>query len=156
MSFARAVTHLLAEEGGYTNNPADPGGETAYGISKRAFPNLDISKLTEQQAIEIYSEKYWDPIHGDSLPDAVGFALLDFAVNSGVGEAIKALQRAIAVTVDGAMGPVTIAAVSRDPRAVVVGLSAERLLLLTKLQTWPVFGHGWAKRVIDTAIEALS
>lgn len=155
MSFARAITHLLQVEGGYTNNPKDPGEETNRGISKRAYPNVDIRALTEQETVLLYSRDYWEPLHGDSLPDAVSFALLDFAVNSGVGEAIRALQRTLYLSVDGVMGPQTIAAANRNPQAVVTGLSAERMLLLTKLEQWPTFGKGWTRRVIDTAIEAV-
>lgn len=133
----------------------DPGGETKYGISKRAYPNVDIKALTQDEAAQIYSRDYWEPLHGDSLPDAVSFAMFDFAVNSGVGEAIRALQRALGLTVDGVLGPQTIAAANRNPQAVVTGLSTERVLLLAKLQTWPTFGKGWTKRIIDTAIESV-
>jgi len=153
VSFARAVAHVLAVEGGYVDNPADPGGATAYGISQRAYPNLDIRSVTPAQAAQIYNDDYWAPLEGDLLPDAVSFVLLDFAVNSGVRTAVEALQRAIGVTVDGKVGPETIAA-SRKPGTVTM-LSVERLLYLTKLAGWPTFGRGWAKRVIDTALEAM-
>lgn len=155
MSFARAITHLLQVEGGYSNNPNDPGGETNRGISKRAYPNVDIRALTEQEAVLLYSRDYWEPLHGDSLPDAVSFALLDFAVNSGVGEAVRALQRALYLAVDGIMGTQTIAAATRNPPDTVVALSVERMLLLTGLKEWPGYGRGWTKRVIDTAMQAV-
>lgn len=155
MSFARAITHLLQVEGGYVNNPNDSGGETSFGISKRAYPNVDIRALTEQEAVGIYSRDYWEPLHGDSLPDAVSFALLDFAVNSGVGEAVRSLQRALYLTVDGIMGTQTIAAATRNPQMTVIGLSAERMLLLTKQKEWATFAKGWTQRVIATAMEAV-
>src|SRR6202012_1283339 len=114
VSFARAGANVIKTEGCNVNNPLDPGGETAFGISKRAYPNLDIKNLTQQEATEIYSRDYWDPIRGDELPDSVSFALLDFAVNSGVATSIRCLQRAVNVSVDGVLGPQTIAA-CRNP-----------------------------------------
>lgn len=155
MSFARAVAYVLRAEGGYVNMPSDPGGETNFGISKRAYPDIDIKALTAQKAAQIYSDDFWEPIHGDQLPDAISFALLDFAVNSGVPAAIRSLQKVLSVNADGIMGPATVgSAIRADPRSVVERLSAERVLYLTLLPTWSTFGKGWIRRVISTAIEA--
>lgn len=153
MSFARAVSHVLKMEGGLVDNPSDPGGLTNYGISLRAYPHLDIRNLTQAQAAQIYHDDYWEKIHGDELPDEVSFALLDYAVNSGVGGAIRGLQRAIGAQVDGTMGADTIR-LSRVAVAVVPALSTERILTLMKLPVWDAFGKGWTHRVIQTAIEA--
>jgi lysozyme family protein len=156
VSFARAVAYVLQAEGGLVDNPKDPGGLTAYGISQRAYPNEDIANMTPERAAQLYSADYWDPIRGDQLPDPLGVALLDFAVNSGVPTAIRAFQRALRVTPDGIMGPATIAAALRSiPRVAITSLSAERMALLTALPTWPDFGRGWTQRVVNTAIEAL-
>jgi lysozyme family protein len=153
MSFARAVAHVLKMEGGLVDNPSDPGGLTNFGISLRAYPHLDIRNLTQSQAAQIYHDDYYEKIHGDELPDAVSFALLDYAVNSGVGGAIRGLQRAIGAQVDGAMGAETIQ-LSKVPMSVVPALSTERILMLMKLPVWSAFGKGWTQRVVQTAIEA--
>lgn len=153
MNFARAVAHVLKMEGGLIDHPSDPGGLTNYGISQRAYPQLDIRNLTQAQAAQIYHDDYWQKIKGDELPDEVAFVLLDYAVNSGVGGAIRGLQRAIGVTVDGAMGPETLR-LSRIAVAVVPALATERIVALTKLPVWETFGKGWTSRVIQTAIEA--
>jgi lysozyme family protein len=153
MTFARAVAHVLKMEGGLVDNPTDPGGLTQYGISQRAYPQLDIRNLTQAQAAELYHSDYWEKIHGDELPDEVSFALLDYAVNSGVGGAIRGLQRAIGAQVDGTMGSQTLR-LARVPTAVVPALSTERILMLAKLPTFEYFGKGWLARVISTAIEA--
>lgn len=152
MSFARAVAHVLKMEGGLVNNSADPGQITNFGISQRAYPHLDIAALTQDEAIAIYSRDYWTPIDGDALPDTVSFALLDFAVNSGVSDAIQALQRAVGVTPDGIIGSRTIAACAKP--GTVTALSVERILFVTRLQAFGSFGKGWVSRIIDTAIEA--
>lgn len=153
MTFARAVSHVLKMEGGLVDNPSDPGGLTNFGISQRAYPQMDIRNLTQSQAAQIYHEDYWEKIHGDELPDPVAFALLDYAVNSGVGAAIRGLQRAIGAPVDGIMGPDTIR-LARIPVAVVPALSTDRILMLMKLPVWSSFGKGWTSRIIQTAIEA--
>lgn len=84
-------------DGGYTNDPRDPGGETKWGISKRAHPDLDIKNLTLAQAIPIYVEEYWKPSGADVLANSnVGFAcaVFDTAVNCGVSRAVKWLKQA--------------------------------------------------------------
>lgn len=85
--FRRALIFVLKWEGGYVCNPNDPGGETKWGISKRAYPNLDIRNLSEEDAAKIYARDYWDACGCDSIvfPDCV--AVFDTAVNCGVGRA---------------------------------------------------------------------
>jgi hypothetical protein len=89
MSFQQAVTFVLAREGGYANDPADPGGETNYGISKRAHPDLDIKSLTVEQAREIYREAYWGPAGCDGLSPGWALVVFDTAVNCGVTRALE-------------------------------------------------------------------
>lgn len=102
-------------EGGYVNDPNDAGGETKYGISKRAYPDLDIKNLTLEQAKEIYHRDYWERCKCDFIPDALSIALFDFAVNSGTKRAVRYLQRALEVTIDGCIGNQTIGACNRVP-----------------------------------------
>ena len=97
MNFNEAIERVLSHEGGYVNNPADPGGETQWGISKRSYPNVDIKALTRSQAVEIYRRDFWGAVNADDMPDGVAYQTLDFAVNSGVGTAIRYMQRALGV-----------------------------------------------------------
>lgn len=71
-------------DGGYSNDALDPGGETKYGISKRAHPNEDIKNLTPERALDIYQTDYWNPIGGDNLPIPTCVVAFDTAVNCGV------------------------------------------------------------------------
>jgi lysozyme family protein len=87
MSFESTMEFVFKWEGGYTNNPADPGGETNYGISKRAHPDVDIKNLTKEAAIEIYKNEYWIPAGCESMADADALVMMDTAVNMGVGRA---------------------------------------------------------------------
>jgi lysozyme family protein len=147
-TFDTAINRLLGNEGGYVNNPADPGGETNWGISKRSYPNLDIATLTREAAIAIYKSDFWDKVDGDALPPGVGFQMLDFAVNSGIGTATRALQRAVGVADDGAFGPMSLAALKAQSAAdTIMRLLGERLLFMSGLRGWADFGKGWARRI---------
>jgi lysozyme family protein len=112
-SFKLAIARVINNEGGYGNNPADPGGETKYGISKRQYPDLDIQNLTLEQAMEIYRRDFWDPAW-EALPQEVATKLLDMAVNMGRETAVKIVQRAAGVVPDGKLGPLTTAAIQNQ------------------------------------------
>lgn len=123
MSFERVIGRVLAHEGGYVNDPADAGGETNFGISKRAYPHLDIAALTREDAKDIYRRDYWDRLTLDRLetdPMLRG-SIFDMAVNAGPGRAVTLLQRAAnafiasEVAEDGGMGPITRGAVEAVP-----------------------------------------
>lgn len=90
--FERALKFTLKWEGGYVNDPADPGGETKWGISKRAHPDVDIKNLTEEQAASIYKEEYWDPCNLEGVSDTLAIATFDSAVNCGVSRAKRWLE----------------------------------------------------------------
>lgn len=149
MNFDIAFDRLIGHEGGYVNHPSDPGGETHWGISKRSYPNLDIRNLSRTQAKEIYRRDYWERANADSYDPAIGFQVFDAAVNSGIGNAVRFLQRAVGVADDGYVGPITIAAVRLlTVPDVLMRFNAERLDFMTQLSTWPSFGRGWARRIV--------
>lgn len=85
--FRKALGFVLPQEGGYVNDPDDPGGETKWGISKRAYPNEDIKNLTPERACTIYATDYWDACGCDAIPFPLNVAVFDSAVNCGVGNA---------------------------------------------------------------------
>ena len=145
MNFDDAFTRLLGNEGGYTNNPNDPGGETNWGISKRSYPDVDIKNLTQEGAKAIYLRDFWNPI-GDAHP-AIKFQVFDFAVNSGIQTAIRKLQAAIGVADDGHWGPASAAALAAmDVNDVLMRFMAQRLRFWVKCTAWPTMGGGWANR----------
>jgi lysozyme family protein len=99
---------ILLHEGGYINDPLDPGGETNYGISKRQYPNLDIKNLTEKQASDIYFNDYWTPMNLDILKDELlKLHLFDMGINAGIKSAIKLLQQIVSTKEDGILGNIT-------------------------------------------------
>lgn len=152
--FDQCFDKLLGHEGGYVNDPRDPGGETKFGISKRAYPDIDIAALTVEQAKAIYKRDYWDRARCDELPPVVAFHVFDTAVNSGIGQAIRFLQRAVGVADDGVAGPLTINAVRRlDVESLAARFNGQRLDFMTKLSTWDVYGKGWARRIAKNLME---
>lgn len=113
-AFVRARDFTEVHEGGYSNDPADKGGETNFGVSKKAYPKLNIKNLKRDQARAIYKQDYWDKIKGDSLPSDISMVVFDHAVNAGVGNASKHLQLLIgSKKVDGIIGSRTLAQLSR-------------------------------------------
>jgi lysozyme family protein len=153
MDFNTAFSILIGHEGGYVNDPADPGGETKFGISKRAYPDVDIANLTIEQAQAIYKKDYWDAIEADKLPDEVRFSIFDAAVNSGVTRAIKWLQQTVKVRDDGVIGPVTLnAAIYTNPYKINGVYNGIRLRFMTSLPTFSNFGRGWSKRIATNLI----
>lgn len=153
-NFDKFIDRILKHEGGYVNHPSDPGGATKYGITEAVARKHGytehMSYLPLALAKAIYKTDYWTRIKGDSLPPAVGFHVLDAAVNHGVGNSIRWLQRSVGVADDGSIGPVTLSAVrTKAAIDVVLLFNAERLSFYTKLSTWSSFGKGWVRRVAD-------
>lgn len=155
MTFDQAFQLLIGHEGGFVNHPLDPGGMTKYGISNRAYPGEDIAGMTLERAKLIYQRDYWGPAGCDAVPDGVKFSLFDMAVNSGVKPAIKCLQRAVGVTDDGVLGPITLQAVaSIHPSKFIARFNGHRLQFMSGLSNWPAFGRGWANRIAKNLMEA--
>ena len=99
------------------NDASDPGRLTKFGIDQRSHPDVDIKNLTVEQAIEIYRTCYWNPAQGDILPYPLNLEHFDSAVNLGLHQAIKLLQRACGANDDGVWGPKTMAAVLNTCKA---------------------------------------
>ena len=155
-NFEQCLAFVLKEEGGFVNDIHDPGGATNFGVTKATYEQFighpvsiqDMQSLTVEQITPLYRGKFWDAVHGDDLPAGVDYAILDFAVNSGVRRAAKALQQAVGVEVDGAIGAGTMAAVaSADAKDIVTKVCAARLAFLQALTTWQYYGKGWGGRV---------
>lgn len=152
MTFDKAFTKLLGHEGGYVDHPSDPGGATRWGVTERVARangyTGHMRDFPELAARHIYRREYWQAVRADELPPVVRYAVFDAAVNSGVKQSIRWLQRALGVTDDGAIGPVTLrAAREADQHALLGRLLAQRLEFMASLSTWPAFGRGWARRI---------
>jgi lysozyme family protein len=164
-NFDSALKAMLHHEGGFVNHPADPGGMTNLGVTKRVWEEWvghevdekTMRALTPDLVGPMYKAKYWDKIKGDDLPDGVDYAVFDAAVNSGPGRAAKWLQACVGVEQDGGIGPKTLAAVAAfDPKELVEGYTKRRLSFLMDLSHWPTFGKGWSRRVAEVQTVASS
>lgn len=152
MNFDQAFDQLLHHEGGYSDHADDPGGKTNYGITEAvaraagyAGPMRDLPLAV---AKGIYRTSYWDAVQADMLPPAVRYAVFDAAVNSGVRQAVRWLQRAVKVKDDGVLGPQTmLAARMANPEALLRRILSQRLAFMAGLPTWTSFGRGWARRI---------
>ena len=164
-NFDAALKAILHHEGGYVNHPADPGGMTNLGVTKRVWEEwvgheVDekvMRGLTPNHVWPLYKQKYWDKIKGDELPTGVDYCVFDAAVNSGPGRAAKWLQACVGVEPDGGIGPKTLAAVAAfDPKDLVEDYNKRRLSFLMDLKTWDTFGKGWGRRVAEVQTSASS
>jgi len=155
--FDRAIEVVLAHEGdAYTDNPADRGGPTKFGIAQRWNPDLDVESLTRAQAIEIYWQRYWFGHRYEFLPEAVAIKVFDLAVNLGTKTAVTCLQRALhacslKVAIDGSLGPETCGAARKaDQVALMAALRSEAAgeyrLRVARSADQVVFEGGWLTR----------
>ena len=139
MNFQQADVIVAGTEAGYVNDPSDPGGETKYGISKRAHPNVDIANLTIEAAREIRKTEYWDAIGCDSLPVSFALMVYDSAINNGVGRAKQFLA---------------LARKKPEGAAQEIEFDAQRFYFMGKISTWTRFGLGWSRRICSLPYQA--
>ena len=156
-NFAASLAAVLVHEGGFVDDPRDPGGATQKGVTQAVYddwrqghelPKQSVRLLSQFELEAIYRKLYWDAIQGDQLPLGVDYCTFDFAVNSGVKRAARYLQRAAGVADDGQIGPMTLAAVNAKPADELIDAVCDaRLAFLEQLGTFGHFGRGWTTRV---------
>lgn len=160
--FDTFIERILKHEGGYTNNPKDAGNWTGgkvnvgvlkgtkYGIAANTYPQEDIKNLTLERAKELYRRDFWKRNNLDLLPPAVGFQVLDAAINHGPRRAVQWLQECLKVTADGVLGPKTATAAHATPiDRLIFCYNARRLDFYTSLSSFATFGVGWTRRVAE-------
>ena len=153
MNFYDAFQLLMEFEGhSFTDYKDDRGGKTKWGITEavaraHGFEG-NMEDLTLGTAMVIAQKSYWDAVKANELPEPIRYSVFDGAFNSGVAQSVKWLQRAAKVKADGHLGPQTMAAVHKhDPFILKSRICAQRLIFLTELQNFNVFGRGWVNRV---------
>lgn len=152
MTFDEAFEKLLGHEGDFVNDSRDPGGATRFGVTQRVAQangyHGDMRVYPMFEAKLVYRASYWDACRCDELPDAVRFDVFDGAVNSGVVQSIKWLQRSVGTDDDGVIGMKTLLACTKLAGSMVKArYNGHRLEFMTNLKTWPVFSGGWARRI---------
>lgn len=170
--FAAALTHVLAMEGGYDDDPADPGGPTNFGLTlsdvaaargvpldagTRAELLADLRSIAPAEVSAIYATHYWQPSRAGDLPPPLALMHFDTSVNMGLGIAARMLQQAVDADVDGEIGPVTLAAArAADPAAALQVYANLRRDRYRSLSGFARFGRGWLNRVDATLKRSLA
>tara|TARA_B100000767_G_C19558845_1_gene448173 strand:+ start:302 stop:781 length:480 start_codon:yes stop_codon:yes gene_type:complete len=156
--YNKAIDIVLKHEGGYVNNPRDAGGETNFGISKRAYPYLDIARLSKDVAAEMYRRDYWEKCQCDRIPRGLDLCVVDFAVNAGVSRASKVLQVVVGAEPDGIIGSKTLRLVADDTDVLSMITHYHRLrqAYYESLDSFHDFGRGWTRRNNEILKESLT
>lgn len=154
MNFATAFEKLLKHEGGFSDHSADRGGKTRYGVTeavaREAGYRGDMQELPLALAQRIYKDKYWDAMQAEVLPADIRYIVFDGAVNSGITQSAKWLQRACGVKDDGVVGLATIRAANLlNSDGLKRRILGQRLRFMATLANWPAFGRGWSNRIAD-------
>jgi len=161
-NFQECLDLVLKSEGGWVNNPADPGGETNLGVTKAVWeeyvghPVDSLKKLTKDDVAPLYELKYWRPCYCEVLPRGLDFVIFSMGVNAGPGRSVKLLQQSIGCVPDGVIGPKTRELISSSNGATLIAKFSEtRREYYRSLKTFPIFGKGWLARVDREEQEAL-
>lgn len=168
-AFDKALTVILREEGGFVNDPHDPGGMTNLGVTRavweryngHASSEAEMRSLTPMQVGPLYKTQYWDKVCGDQLPGPLALCVFDFAVNGGVNRAARYLQMMVGAGTDGVIGPGTLAAVQQyvgqhGVDGAVKAYQDKRRGFYHSLGTFARFGRGWLSRVDYVQQQALA
>ena len=152
----KALGHVLASEGSFVNNPADPGGMTNLGVTKKAWDaytgrnttEAEMRALTPGMVASFYKINYWNKCWCDRLPTGTDYLVFDFAVNAGPYRAVKTLQEATGATPDGIMGNQTLKAAT-EATNLPGKYSTAKEAFYRSLPTFPTFGKGWLNRIAE-------
>jgi lysozyme family protein len=168
-NFPTVMDHIFKWEGGYVDHPRDPGGATNMGITIHTMEALeldldgdgdvdkdDVRQVTRPIAESIYRDRYWNAIEGDSLKVGIDLVMMDACVNSGPYASVRWAQRAMGITDDGILGPMTRRALSlAHPQEFITRAINERKKSVRQFRNFDVFGQGWMNRIEDTLESAL-
>lgn len=176
-NFDKSLQLILKSEGGFTMNPLDAGnklpdgrqGCTNKGITQASWEEFvghpvttnDMRNLTQEQISRFYKAKYWATAKCDQLPSGLDYAVFDFAINAGVGRAIKTLQQAIGINADGLIGSVTLFELARCNANSIIDKYSEKKIefyqeLVARKPSQNIFLKGWLNRVSVTRQDAKS
>ena len=164
-NYEYSLAQVLKSEGGYVNNPKDPGGETNMGVTKAAWSTWlkrtilpgEMAQLTHADIIPFYKALYWDKSYCNQLPTGIDYMVFDASVNMGVGQSIRLLQRSLGCVPDGVIGPNTMKAINdADVKTLIDKFSAQKEMFYKSLATFATFGKGWLRRVAEVKQIALS
>lgn len=162
-NFDKSLELVLKHEGGFVNNPKDLGGPTNKGITLSSFryafgENLtenDLSNISDLKVQSFYFTVFWTPCNCELLPSGVDYMLFDSAINFGVIQAVKWLQRSIDVTANGKIGPETLSVVKKCSSVYLINYTLiNRLNTLKTSKTWNTFRKEWERRISEVRVNS--
>ncbi len=154
-NYPRCLANTLREEGGWTNDPRDPGGPTMRGIIQREYtryrarhglPDRSVRYISEAELQDIYRGNYWVPMVGDAWPKGPDQIVFDISVNSGTGRAPAIMGAAMGVSTRNPRELAALASRSADTIGIVKRACARRASFYRSLRTFSAFGRGWLAR----------
>jgi lysozyme family protein len=156
MTFDKIIPYLLEDEGGYVNDPKDPGGETNFGISKRSHPDVDILHLTQEKAMGIYRQEYWVKFEISAIPAHLRYMYFDMVVNMGIRNTNKLVQRLLKTKQDGIL---TQQQILHLKNIALTSLAEIRVLyyigIVNKNPSQAKYLEGWKKRTARCSLNSL-
>lgn len=162
--FDPCLTFTLQQEGGWSDDPHDPGSATMDGITLAVYqqwkqdPSLtaaDLAAISSSDVAQIYDEKYWIPVSGERLPSGIDLMIWDMAVNAGVADSVKLVQSAVGTTVDGILGPITLKNIQKlVPIILINSLALSQSHYYHSLAGFVDFGTGWLNRLAARQVTA--
>ena len=163
-NFKECLDLVLKSEGGYVNNPADPGGMTNLGVTKRVWEEYtghaadekEMRGLTPEKVAPLYEQKYWRPTYCEVLPRGLSFLVFSMGVNAGAGRAVKLLQQSVGCVPDGVVGQRTMALINESDVTNLIAKYSDARRMYYKSLNKPVFEKGWLNRVDHEEAQALN
>ncbi len=167
-NFLPCLHEVLGLEGGYSDDPRDPGGPTNFGITRAGWASVckvpissvtaeDMQRLTLSEAASVYRKFYWNAMCCEDMARGVDLMVFQFGVNAGIDTSAQVLQQICAVTTDGIIGPITLAAARHIvPVTLINRLAKQQIECYQGFSEWDVFGAGWVNRVRNAQTVALS
>lgn len=172
-NYDKALENILKAEGGFTDDPRDPGnklddgraGCTNMGVTQAVWEEYvghkvstaDMKALTKEQVGKFYKTKYWDRVQADALPTGLDFLAASFAINAGPGSSAKLIQKCINSVPDGVIGPRTLQAIAGvDAKELIEKFSQAKTDYYKGLKTFSIYGKGWLNRVESEKAIALA
>ena len=163
--FKECLDFVLKSEGGYVNNPSDPGGRTNLGVTQKVWEEYTghaadektMRSLTPEKVAPLYEQRYWRPTYCEVLPRGLDLLVFSMGVNAGTGRSVKLLQSSLGCVADGVIGPRTMGLIkSADVTDLIKRFSEARRNYYKSLKTFSVFGKGWLNRVDHEEAQALN
>lgn len=162
-NFKECLALVLKSEGGYVDNPHDPGGRTNLGVTQKVWEEYTgheadekiMRGLTPEKVAPLYEQRYWRPTYCEVLPRGLDLLVFSMGINGGPGRAVKLLQQSIGCVPDGIIGPTTMGLIKSSNVADLISKYSDARRTYYQSLNKPMFIKGWLNRVDHEEAQAL-